>query len=265
MGAGHAAGLAVRLYRMLKQTLATVVLASSLTACHDRVIAVSPPAEPGKPGQMAVTGTATLEVSPDCADLTMTLSADGARPGAATSAVDAKERAVVAALGKLGVESADLKLSLVSLEPIYEENRDHTWSQLKIQTYRAQITVTATTHDFAKIGSIMEAGADAGASSLTSQFRRSDLPELKQKVRAMALAAAKDKAKQTADALGIKLGRVVSVAENVGGYMWNQQYFPQAAANMAAVSGGGGGAAIGGTLQPLTLDVSIGYELAREV
>lgn len=244
---------------MWKPTLALLALSTSLLACHDRVIAVQAPADVERPGQMTVTGTATLEVSPDCADLTMTISADGTRPGAATTQVDAKERALVAALEKIGVAAADLKLSTVTLEPVYEPNPEG-WAQIKVHAYRAQITVTATTHDFGKIGEIMDTGASAGVSALSSQFRNSDLPGLKKKVRDMALAAAKDKAHQTADGLGLKLGRVISVNETVGGAMWNQPYFPQSANTEVRAAG----VALGGTLQPLTLDVTIGYELARD-
>jgi uncharacterized protein YggE len=105
----------------------------------------------------------------------------------------------------------------------------------------------------------MEAGSEAGAIQMSSQFRRSDMPELKKKVRDMALAAAKEKAKQTAGALEIELGRIVSVGENVGGAMWNQAYFPQNAAARDNSSGG----TLGGTMQNLSLDVTIGYQLSK--
>jgi uncharacterized protein YggE len=105
----------------------------------------------------------------------------------------------------------------------------------------------------------MDAGASAGATSMSTAFRRSDLADLKKKLRDQALAAAKAKAEQTATALGIKLGRVVSVAENAGGYMWSNAYFPNSASAMDAPTAA---IAIGGSLQPLTLDVSVGYELA---
>lgn len=231
----------------------TLLALLTLTACHDTKV-VMPQSLP-QPGQMTVTGTATLEVSPDCADLTMTLSSDDVKPGVATQHVQAEEKDLVAGLQKLGVEGADVKLSYLTLEPVYDEG----W--LHIRTYRAQITVTATTKDFSKIATIMEAGATAGATQMSSAFRRSDLPELKKKVREMALTAAKDKAQQTAGVLGIKLGRISSVAENMGGEMWSNAYFPQVS-NMAATQAGSG--TLGGALQPLTLDVTIGYELARE-
>jgi len=248
---------------MLKSTLASLVLATSLLACTDRgapqVIAI-PSAEVSHPGQMTVTGTATLEVSPDCADLTMTIVADGAKPGVATAGVQAKQQKIVEAMKRLGLSTSDLKLSYLTLNPIYEPNPEG-WAQLKVRTYRAEITITATTKQFDKIGGIMEAGADAGVSSMSTAFRRSDLPELKKKVRAMALAAAKDKAKQTADTLGIALGRVVSVAENQGGQMWSNYYFPQVANTMEIRDTSA--VALGGSLQPLTLDITIGFELAK--
>ena len=249
---------------MFKETLAALALASSLTACHDsrpQVIAVQTPSTPvAQPGQMTVTGQATLEVSPDCADLTITLSADNLRPGSATKELEAKKLALVAALQKIGVETGDVKVSTLTLDPIYEPNPSG-WATIKVHTYRAQITVTATTRDFGKIANILDASANAGATAMTTQFRRSDLASLKKKVRDMALAAAKDKAKQTADALGIKLGRITSVGENQGGYMWSATYFPQASNAMATNNSG---VALGGSLQPLTLDVTIGYELATQ-
>ncbi|HEU4611365.1 MAG TPA: SIMPL domain-containing protein [Kofleriaceae bacterium] len=252
---------------MFKSSLAALALASSLAAgCGDRaphVIAVpASTAEIDRPGQMTVNGQATLEVSPDCADLTITLSADDIKPGSAAKQLEAKKQTLISSLKKIGVETADIKLSNLQLDPIYEPNREG-WATLKVRTYRAQITVTATTRDFSKIADIMDGAASAGASSISNQFRRSDLPALKKKVRDMALAAAKDKAKQTADALGIKLGRVISVAENQGGMMWRATYFPQVA-NSMETNDASGSVVLGGSLQPLTLDVTIGYELAKE-
>ena len=245
----------------MKTLLAASLL---LAACHDtKVVAIPERAEPADhPGQMTITGTATLEVSPDCADLTMTLSSDEPKPGQATSDVQSREGALVAAVRKLGVEQGDIKLSYLSLEPVYE-TQVGSWQQVRVHGYRAQITVTVTTKDFSKVATLMDAGADAGATSLSSQFRNSQLPELKKKVRDMALTAARQKAEQTANGLGIKLGRITSVAENAGGMMWSNAYFPQANAMQAAPSPAGT-ADIGGALQPLTLDVTIGYELAKE-
>jgi uncharacterized protein len=253
---------------MLKKTLAALALATSLTtvaACNSKpqIIAVQAPdphSPAQQPGSMVVTGQATLEVSPDCADLTITLTSDSIRPGVATKDLEAKKQLLIAALKKVGVETNDIKLSTLSLDPVYEPNPEG-WAQIKVHTYRAQVTVTATTRDFGKIADILDAAGNAGASSMSTQFRRSDMAELKKQVRENALKAAKDKAEQTAHALGIKLGRITSVAENQGGYMWNATYFPQVANSFQSRDSG---VALGGTLQPLTLDVTISFELAKE-
>src|SRR5262245_9425712 len=217
---------------MLKNTLARFALVGSLLAipaCADRgapqIVAV-PAVELDKPGNMTVTGTAVLEISPDCADLTMTIVGNGARPGQATAAVQKQQQELVAALNKIGVEGSDLKLSHLRLDPVYAQTALGIQTQ-RITGYRAEVTVTATTKRFELVSSIMEAGANAGASSMSSQFRRSDMPALKKQVREMALKAAKDKAAQTAKVLGIELGRIVTVAETPNGTMWGSQYFPQ--------------------------------------
>ncbi|MEO7093870.1 MAG: hypothetical protein ABI175_11510, partial [Polyangiales bacterium] len=69
------------------------------------------------------------------------------------------------------------------------------------------------------------------------------------------------KAKQTTDTLGISLGRVISVAENQGGQMWSNYYFPQTVTSMEVRDTSA--VALGGSLQPLTLDITIGFELGK--
>jgi uncharacterized protein len=251
---------------MLKHSLAALVLALSLTACQDRaphVIQIPTPhqLDVERPGAMTVNGQATLEVSPDCADLTITLTADGVKPGAAVKDLDRKKLALIATLQVIGIETGQVKLSNLQLDPVYERTKEGWVSSTRIKTYRAQITLTATTKDFSKIADMMDAAGSAGASNISTAFRRSDLAELKKQVRDMALAAAKAKAEQTAAALGIKLGRVVSVAENQGGMMWHSAYFPQVA---NVYESRDAATAIGGSLQPLTLDVTIGFELAKQ-
>jgi uncharacterized protein YggE len=210
---------------------------------------------------MTVNGQATLEVSPDCADLTITVTAESIRPGTATKDLETKKQILIAALLKAGVETKDIKLSTLSLDPVYHQSKEG-WATTKIDTYRAQVTVTATTRDFSKIADILDSAGTAGASSMSTQFRRSDMSELKKQVRENALKAAKEKAEQTAKTLGIKLGRITAVAENQGGYMWSATYFPQVANSMDVRNNSS--VVLGGTLQPLTLDVTISYELATE-
>jgi uncharacterized protein YggE len=229
-----------------------LTVATSLGACHYHEVLVPTPLEHAKPGELTVTGQARLDVSPDCADLTMVITADDPRAGAATKQAEAKQVAVVDSLRAQGVDAKDMKLSSLALEP--ELDYDH--GRANLIGYRGRITITVTTRDFAKLPALFDAGSSAGVTEMTSQFRRSDLDQLKAQVRDLAIAAAKQKAAQTARGVGVTLGRVVSVAETPNGAMWSNAYFPNAAA--ARDTGG----ALGAMLEPLTLDVTIGYELA---
>jgi uncharacterized protein len=247
---------------MLKKTLASLLLAASLLACSDRapqVIAVPMPTDTQKAGSFVIHGSATMQVAPDCADLLMTLTADAGKPGNATAAVQAKQQALIGALTKLGIETADLKVSTLTLEPIYANNPDG-WSTLKVATYRASISITATTHKFEMIAPMLQAGAESGTSSMSTQFRRSDLEQLKAKVREMALLDAKAKAAQTVKTLGIDLGRIVSINEAPNAGSWDRPYVARAETNDVALVSQQV-VTLGAETQTLVLDVQIGFEL----
>lgn len=247
----------------MKKLLAPLVLASALAGCTDRtpqVITMPAQTQAASPGVMTVSGSATLDISPDCADMTMTMTADGARPGAAATAIGKKQTALLDAMKALGIATSDMKISHVQLNPIYRAYPH----ELKAATYRAELTITVTTKKFDLIAEMMEHAANAGASQLSTQFRRSDLPELKKKVREMALKAAKEKAQLTAKTLGITIGRVTSVAEMPAGHMWQAQYFPNYVANNVDTVAAPNAQALGGVSQTLSLDISIGYELSTK-
>jgi uncharacterized protein YggE len=249
---------------MLKKTLASLLLTGSLLACGDapQVIVQAPsPVDVEKPGHFVVQGTATIDVSPDCADVTMTISADAPKPGSATTSVQQKEQKLIAALLALGLENPDLKRSHLTLEPVYAQTPEG-WAQLKVATYRARITITATTKKFDLVAPMMEAGGEAGASAMSTAFRRSDMSDLKRRVREMALAQAKEKAAQTAKVLGVDLGRIVSISETPSHY-FAQPYLAKMDAAEADVARATA-ITLGGATQPLTFDVSIGFELPRK-
>jgi len=198
-----------------------------------------------RPHGMTVEGSATVELEPDCFDLTMTVAAQDSRADHAAREAEQVAERVQSRLHEAGAASSDVKLSSVSLQPYFRKD------VREVHDYEAQITIVVTTRDFTKIIPLMDAGADVGVTGIASRFRRSDLDAQRKHVRELAIAAAKAKAEQMAQAVGVKLGPVVSVNENPNGAMWSNEYFPAAAGRAATA-----------TAEPLTLDVTIGYELA---
>lgn len=207
----------------MTNAMRSLLLVCTLAACSSRPApitiacpgAADPTAAADRPGTMSVSGTAQLDIVPDTADMHIVLGAQQWRPKAAATAVRAKQQALVKALDALGLGADDISLSYLTISPTYDPKSG------VLTGYAAAITVTASTHDFDRLAEIMEAAATAGATGTSTDFRVADLSKLKSKVRDQALAALKAKADQTSSALGIKLGRITTVAENQGGEGWS--------------------------------------------
>jgi uncharacterized protein YggE len=237
-----------RLPRFVVAAALATTLATSIVACgHPPTIEVhTGAADAGH--ALTSTGSATLAVAPDCADLSLTITANAARPGQAFATARAREDALVGALEHLGIARADLALSQLGVDPVYRDDG----GRAVLDGFRAHVTITATTRAFDRIGPLMEAAADAGVTEMSNRFRRSDLAALRAKVRTEALAAAQAKAAATAATLGLHLGRIIAVSDASPSYLSSNEYFP---------SSGGGAGGLAAEQQPLTVDVTLTYDI----
>jgi uncharacterized protein len=231
-----------------------LALALGLFACSQPApVTVQAAATPPPPRTFSVVGTATLEVQPETARLAVTVSATAPRPGKAAEQARGKQAVLLAGLKHLGLEDADIALSHLSIDPVWDYRRE------KITGYSAAIRVVASTKDFGRLGTMMDAAAYAGATDMSSTFE-ADLTPLKKKVRDMALSAAKEKASQISDALDVKLAHITAIAESTGDgnwYGWGEASVPNAfAVEPKKIVG-----TTAAELQPLTLSISITYEL----
>jgi uncharacterized protein len=256
----------------MKTILVATVL--SLAACSDKppqVIVMQQPntTPPRPPNVMMVNGSAQMEIRPDTADVTLTLTTSASTAKAASRGIADKQASLVTAMNALDVDTAELHISQVTLAPYTVETRG--WGPpRRVETaYTATITITATTRKFDRVAAMLEAGAKAGVTQMSTQFRRSDIVDLKKKVRLMALQVAREKAETTAKTLDIALGDITAVAETPGGQMWTSSYFSRSinysanAVEQAPLPGASDVEAIGGATQTLTLEVNIGYELGK--
>jgi len=244
-----------RTIRWIPALIAAAALAGS--ACSGRAGASESKKDDGdriQPGVMTVTGTATLDVAPDTADVSMTLQTLAPRPKNAVVALRARQDQLVAALVALGIEASDIKISQLGLAPdyIYPEE-----GPPRLRGYQASLVVTASTRRFELIGDMMEAGAGAGAQAMNTSFRCAGMPELKKKVRDMAIAAARDKAEQMTRGFGVKIARITALNEASAGNGW---YFDPALAN-AVDTEAQRRVTLSPELQPLSLTITVGYEL----
>lgn len=122
---------------------------------------------------------------------------------------------VRAALKAAGIPDRDIQTSNVSLNPdyVYANNQPP-----KLNGYSASNQLTVRFRDIASTGKILDALVAQGANQISGPNLSIERPEAAlDEARSKAVAAGRARAELYAHALGLRVGRIVSVAES-GGY-----------------------------------------------
>ncbi len=161
--------------------------------------------------KVAVTGDSIVQAQPDTAILTVSVLTQGRRALDAQQENAKQSDAVIRTLKSAAGAGAEIKTSGYSLQPIrvYKEGQPPT-----ITGYEARNTVTVVMSDLTRVGSVIDATAQAGANDIAgiSFTLRKDRPARDQAL-AEATREAVSKAKVIASALGGRVVRIVEVQE----------------------------------------------------
>jgi uncharacterized protein len=191
--------------------------------------ATQPPAA-GAAGRITVTGTGTVTGTPNQLVLSMGVQVNGGSVSAALAQANAASDRVTAALQRLGVASADIQTSGLSIYPSYSDR-----SQVPTG-YQVTESLTATLRQLSKAGQQIQAAADAGGNAITISnvsLNLTDDGPLLAVARANAMRDARAKAGQFARAAGERLGQVISITP--AGSSSPPSSVPSASAGSAAV------------------------------
>jgi hypothetical protein len=132
----------------------------------------------------------------------------------------------------LGIEEKDIKTTQYSLTPRYEYN-ERTGERV-FKGYTMEQDVQVKIRDFKKIGSVLSAGTNNGATLVGNLYFSIDEPEkVRQEARGEAIAQAKTKAESIAKASGLKLGKVLNVNESYYPYYGGGVTMEKSAAEIA--------------------------------
>jgi hypothetical protein len=161
--------------------------------------------------KVMVTGDSIVHAQPDTAILTVSVVTQASRALEAQQQNANKTDAVVRALRNAAGAGAEIKTSGYSLQPqrVYKENQPPT-----ITGYEARNSVTVTLSDLSRVGTVIDATAQAGANDVAgiSFTLRKDRPARDQAL-AEATREAVSKAQVIATALGGRVTRIVEVQE----------------------------------------------------
>ena len=161
--------------------------------------------------RIVVTGDATVQAQPDTAIITISVVTQNKNALEAQQQNATRTEAVVRALKTAAGPGAEVKTSGYSLQPqrIYRENQPPT-----ITGYEARNTVTVTLSDLTKVGSVIDASAQAGANDISGiAFTLKQDRAARDQALVQATQEAMGKARVIATALGAKISRVLEVQE----------------------------------------------------
>jgi uncharacterized protein YggE len=201
---------------------------------------------------VTVLGEGSVTVKPDIATVMIGVQVTKPTLPEAQSEATKEMNRVIKAITNAGISKDDIQTSYYSVNIL--QNYDNTGTPTEVTGYQVSNQVNVTVRDLDKVGTLLDDVVAAGANSIYGiNFGIADPSEAESQARAMAVADAKKRAEELAQAAGLNLGRVLSISEGVA------QPIPYANAQLAG--GKGGGAPVqSGSLQ-VTVDVQVTYEL----
>lgn len=181
----------------------------------------------GVTAQTALTPTAggtLLQVSaqgevrrvPDIAEIGVGVVTQAADAQAALKANAEQMNRVVAAVRRAGIEDKDVQTSGVNLQPQYQYGEN---VPPKLNGYQANNRVSVKVRDVGEIGKVLDALVAQGANQIDGPSFTLDKPDVAlDEARRVALKKAQARAGMYADAIGLKVARIVSIDESGAGF-----------------------------------------------
>ncbi len=169
--------------------------------------------------QIRVTGEGRSEAAPDMAILSVGVVAEGDSAAEAMSAASEKAAAILARMEALGIAARDVQTSELRLSPIWSDRgprpvEGETPERPRILGFTAQTQVTLRQRDLEALGPLLDAVVSDGANQFGGlRFALQNPDAAEAEARADAVADAMARARQLAQAAGVTLGPVQSIAE----------------------------------------------------
>ena len=230
-----------------------LIHALGLSAALSAALALSVPAALAQEVMAAtivVTGTGTVDATPDIATLSLGVTTQGDTAAAAMAANTAAIQAVMARLTTAGIAQRDIQTSNLSLFPNWSDPSSSTAGSI---SFSASNMMTVRIRDLTILGAVLDAAVTDGANTLNGlTFGLSNPDPVLDQARQQAVAQARARAELLATAAGATLGRIISISE--GGAATDPVPLFRAEASDAAVPVAGGELA-------MTASVTIKYEI----
>lgn len=204
-----------------------MLLASSLQAAEETP---SP--------RILVNGEGSVDIAPDMAMLTLTVTREADTAKEALKAGSAAMSDVLAAMQAEGIAKRDLQTSSFSIQPRYthpEPKAPGETSAPYIVGYTVRNSLTVRVRDIEAVGRILDKSVSLGVNEGGNiSFTNDDPSAAISEARIKAVQDASDKARTLAKAAGVKVGKILEISEQ--SYFQRPSPMPMARMQMSAAS-----------------------------
>ena len=240
-------------------TIPTIILALAAAA---PVRAQSTPSR-----TITVNGQAEIKVQPVEVVVTLGIETDSMDIARARAENDARVKAVVASAVATGLRTEDIRTEFLDVQPRYSTEYD----RRTFLGYFARRSLSLTLKDTSRFEALITAVLGAGANYIHGvDFRTTELRKHRDEARAMAIRAAREKARDMAAALSVTIGTPTNIQEGYSGWWspysvwWGGRFGGAMVQNV--MQDRGGGAAGSDSLVPgqisVTANVSVTFEIS---
>lgn len=165
---------------------------------------------------LTVVGSGTSYGAPDVAYIELGVEVIDPELGTAFTQTAEQMAAVTQALLDAGIAQEDIQTTSVNIYPEDRYNPQDPAAPSE-RVYHVRNTVQVVVRDISQIESIITTAVDAGANNIYNfSFGVADAAALEAQARTQAVANARERAQQLADAVGVTLGQPVVISESIG-------------------------------------------------
>lgn len=189
--------------------------------------------------EVHVVGVGTVRRAPDTAILSLAVSREAETAREAVSAANEAMSAVIQRMRDAGVADRDLQTQDFSIQPRIEYPDEKGGPRTpRVVGYEARNSLTVRVRDLGKVGVLLDEAITLGVNRGGDvRFVNEDPAEALAQARAEAMRDARERARTLVGALGMRLGRVVSVRESQA----SPRPQPMAATRMVEMANDAGG------------------------
>ncbi len=168
-----------------------------------------------------VTATGQSRSAPDIANVSVGVTANAKTASEAMAAQAASMNAMFATLAEAGVEARDMQTSGLSLYPEYDyvtinEDNGVQRQENRLRGYAASNQLTVRARDLANVGALLDRLVSVGGNTINGiSYGLDDPSPAEDEARKNAMAAALKRAELYAAASGHRVGRIVTIAEQM--------------------------------------------------